>query len=112
MTNAQETPDTGTPHRDTEARTRTVGAMHRQPLSANATRAEHYSAATGLPMEAHRRGDLPIEPVRAAEGLDLVADLDRGVDGRGRGAGENRAVIEEHGCCPVMFIVGEPVGDQ
>jgi len=65
MTNAQETPDTGTPHRDTEARTRTEARVRARQEKAARAHAEWAR-------QDHRRAELvayAATPILAAAGV-------------------------------------------
>lgn len=63
-------------------------------------------------MQTHRRDDGPAQPKCRTVRLGLVADRDCGIDRVGRGAGQDRSVVEQYRCCAVVIVVVETLADQ
>ena len=78
----------------------------------SSARAENQEPSRFLPVQAHGRQDLLVEPERRRVGLDLVAYLHRRVHRIQSGAGENDPIREQHRGCPALRAPGKTVLDE
>jgi hypothetical protein len=89
-----------------------IRAMDREALPTDAAGAEHDGATARFPVKADGSDDGLVESIRPAVGLDLMADLNSGIDGMRCSASENGPIGQEHRRAAVVAVVGVPSFDE